>query len=153
MGGRLRYLLGICASLVLAGCAMKNGDCRISESEVVNTYSVLGHWKKISGYKNGTQPQNLDLNYEYLIVEPGAVGGGIACSAEASMGGYAGTNFVGQYSVNLKQETITLPSAGVAKYKFSGSCSDTQMKLTYANNVEVYELLDKSSATGDCGAN
>jgi len=141
-------LWAVLSTLVwLQGCA-ENGKC-VTEASSTNTYNVIGKWKKISGYVPSRSKADLELNYEYLIVEPGTK----ACLT--TVVNTTPTSFVyyGDYTNSVPNRRLTLPDGGSAGYSFSGSCGDTKMTLSYSDGtVESYkQLADSNGVTpGDC---
>lgn len=147
--GRLLAAISIAGLLAVAGCAVKPGDCRVSQTESLNTYTAVGEWKKITGYPQGQVFD--DLNYDFLIVEPG----NYACKTHVQMGGSvtAASNFKGTYypSQVTGVNAIRFPAPmNTVTYSFSGSCGETVMALDGPSTKETYKLVRKDVNVGDC---
>lgn len=147
--GRFLAAISIAGLLGVAGCAVKPGECRVSETESVQTYTPLGQWKKITGYAQG---QVFDeLNYDFLIIEPG----NYACKTHVQMGGSvtAASNFKGNYTPSQVTgvNAIRFPAPmNTVTYSFTGSCNETIMTLDGPSTKETYQLITKDVNVGDC---
>lgn len=154
--------LGSCTPLGIAGDGA--GLCTTEDGTQVNTYQLVGKWKKITPYDPARSDTELQTNFELLIVENGVVSGTSQtplCAVEVVNSGISQVNYRGVYSANLTAKTVDIQftegtlgtGSATATYSFSGSCSDTRLSLTYdGGSTETYKYYAGASSvqSGDC---
>lgn len=122
----------------------------------MDTRTIFGKWKKVSGYEEPKSPKELELNYDVLIVEMGA----ILCQTQVINGMQASSLYKASYSHDIDSKSLdmtfldgeTKGSENVS-YSFSGACNNTRMTLSHTESgedPEVFELITKKVNSNDC---
>jgi hypothetical protein len=151
---------------------MNSGTCTTGDGQAVGTYEIFGQWKKISGYTTPRTKEQLELDFDLLIVRKG----NLMCNQKVVNGVFPTEgrwNYLANYTHDIPKKSLDLeailavngrlpsltpdtPISGVT-YSFSGSCSKTQMKLRLPGMsasggtlVETYELYSKTIDEEDC---
>ena len=151
-------LLSACNFLPGSTSLTSTGVCKTTGGNV-NTYTIYGVWKKTAGYATPKTTEELETNYDVLILEPGTD----FCIRRVLNGSVTSTPIVGTYTHDTTTNTLTFTldqasgSSGLtefsyldgssATYGFSGSCDKT--KMTWAlpaasTGSETYTVFSKS---------
>jgi hypothetical protein len=135
----------------LASGGTSAGMCRTVGGSQVNTYTLFGSWKKITGYESSRSAAELELNYDVLLIEAGEV----FCVVEVINGAVGDKLAEGTYAHNVAQKSATFTilagfgqGSNTATYSFTGTCDKTQMTLAYGGGeVERYRVLSKDAVS------
>ena len=154
-----------CNILAGGGDSSSQGSCTTA-SGVVDTYTIFGTWKQITGYDVGRSTAELELNYNVLVLLTGTT----FCVVEVVNGEVPaanGTIAKGTYTHDVTKKTLALTyddtsTGGLAgttadvSYSFSGTCDKTKMTLTdkaastTSSSTVQYQVRSKSLQGVSC---
>lgn len=153
--------LAACSPLGLS--SNEAGICQTTDGNVVDTYQIVGKWKKISPYSPSRTEAELAVNYELLIIEGGVQLNTVRapmCLANVVNNGLSTVPYRALYEHNLTKKMMYVEytegegdgTTADIKYSFSGSCADTKLTLSYGSTTEVYKIYGTSDTvnSGDC---
>lgn len=153
--------MSACSPLGLS--ANEAGICQTTDGNTVDTYQLVGKWKKISPYTPARTDAELGVNYELMIIEGGVQLNTVRapmCLANVVNGGLSTVPYRALYEHNLTKKMIYVEytegegdgTTADIKYSFSGSCADTKLTLNYGSTTEVYKIYGTSDTvnSGDC---
>ena len=134
-------LLNSCNPLVGTTAA---GVCSNEGADSVNTYTIFGSWKKVDGYDTPRTQEELELDFETLIILPGSR----MCKIEVKNGAAVRTIFKGDYTHDISRKALEVTyddeSADSIRYSYSGTCDETKMNFVYTGaKSEVYQVRSK----------
>lgn len=125
--------------------------CETEGGDSANVREVYGSWKMLTGYDVSRSPEELEHNYDVLVVQTG----GAICRVSYVSKMPMETAFTGLYEHSVKDKKLTIgllqpvQEEVTAKYSFAGSCSDATMTLRYNNGaVEKYQFRSKDVGDG-----
>jgi hypothetical protein len=156
-----RALLGVALSFVMASCNPFGEDSAgagLCSTTGINTHRFAGSWKKVYGYATPRTDEELETNFDLMLIEPGDR----MCEAEVINSAQTNANYRALFAIDVNDRTISVqydennapaPDATptVVRYSFSDSCDETKLILRYPNGTfEKYEIFGTSVPIGSC---